>query len=158
VTQPATARPDAAHDADFVIIETADSAWAWSCHKGRAAAVARLVELRTEKPEQFRNAQVALLDDFVAAREASFLDQPVVEITADDWDYQFNCLPPLHWTRTDGVERFLSSEFTSGRITRQFARRGERHFMAYARAGDSSTFLTAPRIGAAFPEEAARTQ
>ena len=48
--------------------------------------------------------------------EASF-KTPVSEITAEDYDWLLNCLPPVAWSHAGGAESFKMSERTAGNVT-----------------------------------------
>lgn len=49
------------------------------------------------------------------------------EITAEEWDYALNVLPPMDWTRSAG-QSFKMSEMEYGRITAIFCTLGSRYF------------------------------
>jgi len=100
----------------------------------------RLTELQFEQPD----IGWYLIDpeEFLHRKEAEFLNQPVIEISAEKYDEMLNILPPLNWVRADGVERFNMCEFLSGPITNQYARVGDRYFTKPVRHGDKSTYMT----------------
>ena len=50
-----------------------------------------------------------------------FLSLPLHEITEDRYHEMLNVLPPLKWTRRNGVEMFCMSEMYSGTYTDQYA-------------------------------------
>lgn len=133
---------------DHVIL-TPDSQWAYDVAPSYAAASLTLGRLLQKDERRFRQATIVPLDTYVDARERKYLDDPIVEIEAASFDQALNCLPPLDWRREAGVERFCLSEFTDGRITRQYARLGDRYFSRSVRFRDPSTYLTAESINAA---------
>ncbi|MBP1179997.1 hypothetical protein [Methylobacterium sp. PvR107] len=104
------------------------------------AAEARVVELLAERGGTWR---IIPCDDWTAEREASYLDKPAAEITAERFDDMLNCLPPVYCGSGDCDFRFNMSEFQFGRITEQFARIGDRYFSKYVRHGDAATYITA---------------
>lgn len=112
----------------------------------RAAAESRLAELVAEG-----NAgpwEIIPCDEFIARGEKVYLDRPATEVSAQDYEDALNVLPPLNWTHADGVERFCMSEFTSGRITTQYATRNGRFICKPVRYGDKSTYITAETFAA----------
>lgn len=53
---------------------------------------------------------------------------PVEEITADDFDYALNVLPPVGWTHSRGAQSFRISERIAGRVTAIYVEMTGRHF------------------------------
>ncbi len=150
-----TAVVDPDEPIDHVILTT-DSKFAYTIADSYRHAVAKLQELRAREPERFAGATITTLDGYTAATEKAYLDDGILEIDADAFDYALDVLPPLAYGRTDGVERFCMREFTSGRITRQYARMDERYFSRNVRYGDESTYLTRDAITAALAAGAVR--
>lgn len=164
MTQTATLAAPIDDDPDHApidhVILTADSPWHYDIADTRHLASVKLGKFLQQDEARFRHATIVTLDDYVAAREQSYLDDPIVEISAERFHEALNCLPPLEWRRADGVERFCLSEFTTGRITAQYACFGERYFTRSVRYRDEGTYLTAASItaaleaGAVQPDEA----
>jgi hypothetical protein len=73
-------------------------------------------------------------------------------ITAEAWTSALECLPPLHWHRADGVERFCLSEFYTDTLTHQYARLGELYCVRLVDATDRSTWITGDEIRARFAQ------
>ena len=82
-------------------------------------------------------------DSWMSEREASYLDKPAAEITAERFNDMLGCLPPIYCGNGDCHFRFSMSEFQFGRVTEQFAQIGDRYFSKYVRHGDASTYITA---------------
>lgn len=138
------ADPDTA-PIDHVIV-TPDTGRAYTFAPSYAAASARLRQLLQEDERRFCQATIATYDDYVAAREQSYLDQPLTQIDSGTFHQALNVLPPLAWKREDGVERFNLSEFTEGYITQQYARLGQRYFTKPVRHGDLATYMSRDSI------------
>lgn len=135
-------------DFQFVILEQPGAHVPYCVATDETRAIQRVHALRIENPARFREALYVDFDTFVAEREAFYLEQPIIEITADQFHEALGALPPMAWRTEDGVERFLMSELTHGRITRQYARLGDRYFSAYAAVGAPATYLTQQRLQA----------
>ena len=58
--------------------------------------------------------------------------QPI-EITEDQWNEMFECLPPMHYKRTEAGTSFKMSEMTRGDITCAYAIKGEKFYCMNAR-------------------------
>jgi hypothetical protein len=70
-----------------------------------------------------------------------YFANPVEAITAEQFDYFLNVLPPLRWSR-GAIETFFMSEFTTSNITVQYGHRNDRYIRKNVRYGDSSTYIT----------------
>lgn len=99
-------------------------------------------------------ASVMPMDEYRAARRAHFLaENPLKPCTRDEWmSALVECLPPLHWNREGGVERFCMSEFFTDTLTHQYARMGELYGTRLVDAHDRSTWITADEIRARFAQ------
>lgn len=62
------------------------------------------------------------------ARYEDRFKTPVEEITANDFDYALNVLPPRAWTNTGGAETFKISERLAGSVTAIYVAMGTRYF------------------------------
>ncbi len=127
---------------DFYVIAPLATAPQSYC-LSRDEAERRLAYLTEEDPTKWTGGRIVSCDEYFAEREASYLSKPALEITEDAYHDALNILPPIGWTTADGVERFCMSEFTSGKITTQFATRGDRFMCRHVRWGDRSTYITA---------------
>ena len=67
-----------------------------------------------------------------AARIANYCG-PLTEISAAQFEEMLNVLPPENWKQGDGWECFRMCEYTTGRITAHYLRRGKRYFTKQAR-------------------------
>ncbi len=86
--------------------------------------------------------EVMSWDDFEKLQKTFWLDQPILEITSENWYDALGALPPLKWhTTPDGVELFLMSEFTSGNYTAQYAQFNDRYFVKTVDAFDPNTWM-----------------
>ncbi len=65
-----------------------------------------------------------------------------VKITDEDYDDALNVLPPENWTRTGPIEHFRMMEYTTGSITNQYARMGDKYICKPIDATDKSTWIT----------------
>lgn len=72
-------------------------------------------------------AEVWSIDAAIQHKEAALVGLPQ-PITPEDFTCALECLPPAGWRNHAGWEVFQSSELFSGRITRTYAKRGERAF------------------------------
>ena len=124
--------------------------WPQSYRDDFAAAQSHLATLKFEEPGKFEGAEIVDCDEFINRHENEYMGRPVAEIDAATFDEMLNVLPPLAWCHAGGVERFNMSEFTSGRVTSQFARMDDRYFRKYVRHGDATTYMTRDTICAAF--------
>jgi hypothetical protein len=124
---------------DFYIIQDG-AAYPHSYCADMPAAEWRLAELQAEKPVAW---SIIPCDEWMASREASYLDKPATEITAEKFDDMLGCLPPIYCGNGDCDFRFSMSEFQFGRVTEQFAKIGNRYFAKYVRHRDESTYITA---------------
>lgn len=150
-----TPTPDAPPEAygppgDFFIVEPG-CRWAQTHADSYTAAVRKLGRYLIDDPLRFIGSRIVHADQFAAEVDNHYLDQPLLEITADEFDEMLNVLPPRDWVRERGFERFNCREMTNGWITRSFARAGERHFSKYVRQGDPATYITPATVAAAFP-------
>ena len=130
---------------DSFIVEP-NSRWAYNHHGTYTAAVQALGRLMIDDPHRFAKARVVIADRFAMECEQVYLDRPIVEITAERFEDMLDCLPPLDWTRRDGVERFNCREMTYGAVTNQYARYGNRYFCRPVRHRDHATYLPAAVI------------
>lgn len=69
----------------------------------------------------------------IPAREAQNLYEtsfktPVQEITAEEFDYGLNVLPPVAWTRARGAQSFKISERIAGSVTAIYVELRGRYF------------------------------
>lgn len=127
---------------DFVILETADAFWPWTFADSEAHAAEKIAALVAEDATRWSGATVMTYDAYAAAHDARYLDEPVLTVTESDFDYALGELPPLQWhTTPEGVNVFCCSEFTSGRITRQYGRYRGAYRTRNVAYGDRSTYL-----------------
>lgn len=94
-------------------------------------------------------------DAWLGAHEASYLERPIEEISAERFDDMLNCLPPCDWRHVDGLERFYVSELVTGRIANQYGRAGTRYFHKFIRVGDVATYLDRAKLEPFFRESVA---
>lgn len=87
-------------------------------------AIARLT------PEYGTSLEVLPADEAFDRYENSF-KTPVSAISAADYDYALNCLPPVAWIRRAAGTSFKMSERMAGRVTAIFVEFGDRHFRFY---------------------------
>lgn len=128
---------------NFVIIEEG-AEWPWTLAETEQAANEKLAALKAEHPTQWATGRIVSYEVFQAEHDARYLNAPVREITAEEFDEMLGVLPPLQWhTTPDGVNVFCISEFTSGRITAQYGRRNNAYRARYVSYGDRSTYLCA---------------
>lgn len=127
--------------ADFFIVEPGER-HPYSYSRTYAGAEAALHGLRANNPTRFARASIEVADRVIAQIERSYLDQRPRLVSLDDFHEALDVLPPRHWVTVAGIERFNMAEFTHGRITTQYARRGETCAMKYVADGDHSTYFT----------------
>jgi hypothetical protein len=125
--------------------------WPYTTADTYDAAEQALAILRQSDPEGFAGARIVLLDRLWTDIEAGYLAEPIRETTRKEFHDMLDVLPPLAWKTSDGFERFNISEMTCGRITRQWARFGNRYFSRLVRHGDTSTYMTPESLAATFP-------
>jgi hypothetical protein len=84
------------------------------------------------------HAYEALKENFYLAPERN----PLIPITAEQFDEALNCLMPLHW-RTDaqGLETFCMRELLDGTITAQYAKYNGNHFCRNVDLFDRKTWI-----------------
>ena len=80
--------------------------------------------------------------------EDQLLQEPLEEITAEQYFYALEVLPPMAWRMTGGIDHFLMSEFECGNITRQYAQYNERYYSKYVNAFNKNTWITLEQITA----------
>ncbi len=130
---------------------------AWNLYHTEADA---LVDMRRGIREQNAPtgrayATVMPTQDYRRAKRDHFLapaSNALKPITADAWTSALECLPPLHWHRADGVERFCMSEFYTDTLTHQYARMGELYCVRLVDVADRSTWITGDEIRARFAQ------
>ena len=59
-------------------------------------------------------------DEYMKRQREKWLSKEAKEITADQWDYALNVLPPMDWHRGDHESFFFMSEFLSGPFTEEY--------------------------------------
>lgn len=72
--------------------------------------------------EEAREYKAMSFNDFKSLERKYILDQPLKEITEDDYNEMLNVLPPRAWTRICDIEMFCMSEFYTGTYTNQYAK------------------------------------
>ncbi len=84
-----------------------------------------------ETLEQLANSyhepKVSDIADFIAMQENAFRTDPE-RITEELYVSALECLPPYDWRRAHGVESFKMAERMCGRMTRIYAKRGDRYW------------------------------
>jgi hypothetical protein len=122
---------------DFVL--AARPTHVWNLYDTMEAALSAKLEADERSGETH---EAMSYEDFKAMQKRHFLADPLKEISAADWHYFLEVLPPKRWEHKDGVERFLMSEFTCATFTLQLARWGNRYFSRTVDAFDRSTWIT----------------
>ena len=83
------------------------------------------------------------VEDFDTFHERTTREQleasPLVEITADFYDAQHGCLPPMH---RPGAWGWFMCEYSSGSLTQQFVTRGGRYYTALVDMANRATWIT----------------
>lgn len=134
---------------DFYVIQDG-AAYPQSYCETRAAAEHRITALEAEHMGDKGTALPLWLivpcNEWLAMREASYLNKPVREITAEHFDDMLGCLPPIYCGNGDCDFRFSMSEFQFGRVTEQFAKIGARYFAKYVRHGAPETYISAAAV------------
>lgn len=122
----------------------------WNLYATEATAYEALARLQAERGDEFKDSRVMLFDDWNNSQEGRYLDEPLKEIDEEGYWYALEVLPPVQWTRENGIERFCMSEFTYGQITNQYAtiKNGDfqRYFVKAVRFNDRSTYIDAQMI------------
>lgn len=135
--------------ADFYVIADG-AAYPQSYCETREAAERRVTALEIEHMKDKGTSLplwiIVPCDEWMAHREASYLSNPVREVTAEHFDDMLNCLPPIYCGNGDCDFRFSMSEFQFGRVTEQYAKIGNRYFSKYVRHRDVSTYITAASV------------
>lgn len=127
--------------ADYFIVEP-NSRWAYTYAETYTAAIRKLGQCMIDDPLRFVHARLVHAEKFQLDIEASYLNQPIVEITAEDFTHMLEVLPPLAWSKDLGLEGFNCREMTHGLITSQYAKLGDRYFSKPVRHGDLATYIT----------------
>lgn len=112
----------------------------WSYAKTLEQAQVALAKVKAEYPQD--EAWLKDADEYMAEKEASYLSQPLQEITGEAWFYALEVLPPMQWHHSQGVELFCMSEFTDGNVTTQYAKAGERYFCKPVSFNRRETYIT----------------
>lgn len=82
-------------------------------------------------------------EEFKAAEREKLLAYPLHEITEERFYEMLDVLPPLHWTRIDGVEIFCMSEMFTGTFSDQYAHdhRTGKYYCKLVDVCDRSTWI-----------------
>lgn len=130
---------------DYYIV-TGASEYPQHYAKSLKAAEITLRELVALDPCIWSGATLVSCHAYFQAREQSFIDRPLLEVTSDVWNSMLGILPPLFCEHFDAIERFNISEMTFGRVTSQYARHRDRYFTRHVRHGDRSTYIMPDEI------------
>lgn len=143
---------------EFVLASTSPVPRVWNFYPTLEAAQAAAPVVNADNaaryPGMYPDYEPMSYDAFAAAQRGHYLDKPITEVTAERWDEMLNVLPPMHWERADGVERFVMSEAIDGLFNEQYARCDDRYFSAVVNRRDRSTWLTRAKIEAWLRETA----
>lgn len=86
--------------------------------------------------------QIMTLSEFKKAERDYYIQQPLEEITEEQFHYMLNLLPPICWTTIQGVEMFCMSEMLAGTYTNQYANVGDkRYYTKIVDIRDRSTWI-----------------
>lgn len=85
-----------------------------------------------------------LFDEWIEREERKFLDEAIKEVTKEEFEEMLCVLPPRRWksVQMNGrtIERFNMCEFSTGDITVQYVRDGDKFFSLYVRDHQPETF------------------
>lgn len=95
---------------------------------------------RIEKLSQTKMS-VMTVSEFREKERSAYLSIPMREISAEEFDYFLNILPPAKWETRSGVEEFCMSEMLSGPFTSQYARAGDKYYTKYVDITDENTWI-----------------
>ncbi len=87
-------------------------------------------------------------DDYVNKRRQQALAvRQLKEVTRDDWDNYLGVLPPVNWhTDSEGVNKFLMSEYYDHSVTLQCAEYLGKYYCAHVDVNDKSTWIAKSKI------------
>ena len=73
--------------------------------------------------ERHRAAKFEIMsgEEFTKRQREKLLAGEPLEVTAEDWHYSLNVLPPENWVQVDGVDEFCMSERLTAYYTTQYA-------------------------------------
>lgn len=104
-----------------------------------ADACADRIELETGK-----RYHVEAVDAFMERTTREQLEAaPLVEITADFYERQLNCLPPMHRA---GAWGWFMCEYESGSLTHQYVKHRGRFYTALVDMANRATWITPERV------------
>lgn len=92
----------------------------WNAYTDKASALAALDKARKDAQNPALEVMTDI-DAFLAQAEAQYMCDAAA-IDRETFEFALNELPPLDWRREGVIETFNCSEFTAGRITKQYAR------------------------------------
>lgn len=76
-----------------------------------------------QKLDQYSdNLTLHTFDEFLAIQAKEFADKPIHFTDNEGWWDALECLPPLNWDTSEGVEYFFMSEFYTGDYTSMYAK------------------------------------
>jgi hypothetical protein len=87
------------------------------------------------------NYAVTTLGEFAQAEREHYLNQPIKQITKQEFDYMLDALPPLKWVTIDGCTMFCCAEMLTGPYTKQYAKFGNRYLTKIVDINDSETWI-----------------
>lgn len=133
---------------EFVLAALHPTPRAWNLYPTLEAAEQAAPEVnKQEHPDTDDHAYKPMsVTVFLEKQRQHYLADPLVEITEERWWEMLECLPPLHWERADGVERFLICEGHDATFHHQFAQCDKRYYQRLVCRFDKSTWITRAEI------------
>lgn len=136
-------------DMEYVLASLVPTPRAWNLYPTLEAAeqAAPEVNKREHQGTDDMAYKAMSLTEFLEKQRQHYLSDPLVEITEERWWEMLEVLPPLHWERADGVERFLICEAHDASFHHQFAKCDGRYYQRLVCRRDKSTWINREEIG-----------
>jgi len=82
-------------------------------------------------------------DEFTEYEAYFYANEPLVEITEEQWDDMFECMPPLQWCMLGEPRfaRFFCAEAYSGIYHSEYLRRGGKYYTKIVNILDPNTYI-----------------
>lgn len=108
-------------------------------------------EVLSDVAKRYPGAEIGEFDIVLANIEKLLITDPI-KITEEEYGDALDVLPPENWVVVKGSESFKMCEYTSGRVTAIFARRGSLYFTFQDIASLSHESIMA-KVNLAFPKQ-----